>query len=367
MTRFLLSLVCLFAIACVGCGDSDPAIGPDPAEGSGVTATGELPVFTLSISEYPSWTVYLVAAKYGWINRDQGGEHGTLEKEHGVDIVLKAVDYDKCITDYGNSSPDADAVCVTSNDVLPLAQKRNTTVILPTSTTAGADQIIGVGINDLDELKQHKIHLLTKSVSDVAVFLALEKVGRNYRDYQIEPLDPAAAATALQNNSPNVKAICVWNPFALLTLNKNPKAKTLLTTEVIAGVITDTVAVGNDTLKRPGGENFAKCVCEIYYKVSAAIDNPSTRDTTLKLLAEDFAPDLSVEDMKVVVTQTRFYSTPAAGSELFKSEEFRNSVATVQRACLEIESLQKENVPTIGYGDPSAELNFDPRFIDAVK
>ncbi|MGD9714853.1 MAG: hypothetical protein AB7V46_22750, partial [Thermomicrobiales bacterium] len=171
----------------------------------------KLPAFSLATSEYPSWSTFMVAGKAGLINPDEGGEPGTLEKKWGVDIVLYVKDYDPCLTMYGNGS--VDAVCMTNMDSLNPALGRPSTAIMPTSTSVGADKVIGVGFDPkfnqnitkgqhvANFLKGKKTYGLSKSVSEYVFVRGLQVMELNPKDFEFVNLEPSAAATALQTGS----------------------------------------------------------------------------------------------------------------------------------------------------------------------
>ena len=177
---------------------------------------GKDPVFSVASSEYPSWSTLMVADKLGLINKNQGGEFGTLELKWKVDLVLDVKDYDPCLALFANNA--VDAVCMTNIDALNPSLGRPCTAICPTSTSVGADKVIAVGYSTIEQLKGVKVYGLAKSVSQFSYVRELEKKNLNPSEFPFENLDPAAAATALQSGSGDIAAICVWNPFALQTL-----------------------------------------------------------------------------------------------------------------------------------------------------
>ena len=328
---------------------------------SGNIITADLPVFSLAPSEYPSWSVFMVAAKGGLINPQKGGEQGSLEKKWGVDIVLQVKDYDSCITMYGSGA--VDAVCITNIDALNPALGRASTAILPTSTSVGADKIIAVGdVKTPADLKNLKVYGLAKSVSQYVFVRGLQKSNLNYREFAFENLDPAAAATALQTSNSNIKAICVWNPFALQTLRTNKQSKVVFDSSLIPEEVIDMVVVANDSLAKTGGPDFARCICDIFYTVNGKMADPKTANLTLKALGEDFS-NLPVEDMKICVKETSFYSNRAAGVSLFSSDTFKKTMKTVVKTCQDIEILDKNKSPTIGYNQSGVQLNFDTTYM----
>lgn len=360
----------LCAVACLGCQQAATDTADEKAvSSSGEEATdGKLPVLSLATSEYPSWVTFIVAGKMNWLNPEEGGEYGEFEKKHGVDIVLKVTDYDTCLNYY--ASGQVDAVCMTNADALISALNRPGTAIMPTSTSDGADNVIAVGVDDIEGLKDTPIYLLTKSVSQLVVHEGLKAKGFDPKDFELANLDPGAAAQAIQNPDGQVKAICVWNPFALTVLKNMENAKSLFSSEDTPGLIVDMVVVADSSLEKEGGENFAKALCDIQYKVCEAIANPATRNETVVALGEDFS-NLPYEDMETCLKQTKFYMTAQDGTSLFSSSEFQDKMKEVIAACGEIEMLESKgdqvNAPTLSYDGSDAQLKFTIDYMSAVK
>jgi ABC-type nitrate/sulfonate/bicarbonate transport system substrate-binding protein len=342
MKRFLafpvIALAAVLALVPTGCSKKNP--GED----------GSYPVFTLAWSEYPSWSVFGFAGEHGLVNPAEGGEMGELEKKWKVDIVLKQGDYDTTITQYGSGA--ADAVCITNMDVLNPALGRKTTVILPTSTSAGADALIAVGFDKLEDMpKGTTVFGLDKSVSEYAFVRCLQKKGLNSADFKYSNMDPAAAAQALQTNQPSVKAIMVWNPFVLQTLRTNDKARRIVDSSLIPGEIVDSVAFSTDSLAKPGGDRAACCIINMFY----AANNLLTNYEAFVALGSKFS-NLNAEDMRQCCKETKFYGDEEIGVIVY-DEQFRKVQTEIVKFCVERQIVTK--TPSIGYGDGQADLNFD--------
>lgn len=371
---FVMSVSMLFFV--IGCGGSPPDeptsdsggqdTGVSESSGGNPVATGDLPVFTLDTSEYPSWSTFIVAGNAGLVNPASGGDHGPLEIKHGVDVVIQAKDYDSCLTEFANGA--CDAVCMTNMDSLNPAMGRACTAICPTSNSVGADKVIAIGINDIAELKNHKVYGLSKSVSEYTWIRGLEQSNQNPAEFSFVNLDPGAAAMALQNASGEVKAICVWNPFALQTLRKAQGAKEIYSSDLIPGEIIDQIVIGNDSLSRPGGEAFATCLCDIQYTVCDKLwsSDLAVRDATRTALKEDFAPGLTLEDMEIILRETSFYPTAETGIALYTSVEFKTNMDTVVSTCQTIGVLEAGKLPTIGYDSGNSQLTFSTKFMKLV-
>lgn len=323
----------------------------------------DFPQFTLAWSEYPSWSTFGVAgnADVALIN-GKAGELGEIEAKYGVDLVTKLADYDTCMIMYGSN--EADFVCITNMDILSPSLKRSSVAILPTSTSNGADAlIVSGGITSLDQLQGKRVYGLSKSVSEFMFARNLELQGKNPADFTFKNMDPGAAALAMQQGDDNIAAIAVWNPYLLETLNKRKDARVLFDSTTMPNEIIDMVVGGRDALDRPGGEAAAKAICETFYRVSRRMNDPATRDDTLIALGEKFA-NLTVQHMRQVVRQTRFYSTPNQGLDIFTSQDLQGTMGRVTSFCSKSGMLDK--APSIAFGKGQANLLFDPSYMKAV-
>jgi len=341
--RLLILAVCLAMLA--GCGGGD-----------------DKPSFTLAWSEYPSWSVFGVASEKGLVDGAKG-KLGPIEEKWGVDIVLKQADYEPCLSLYASST--VDAVCMTNMDSLAPSLGRDSVAVLPTSTSDGADACIAVGIDDVEGLKGTTTYGLEMSVSQYAFERCLEKAGHDPSEFPFKNMDPGAAALALQQGQESVKSIIVWNPFVLQTLRDKDDAKRMFDSSDIPEEIIDMVVVGKDVLQKPGGENFVCAVIDTFYQLNQKLEDPEEGDDTLVALGKKFS-NLKLKDMKQVVKETKFYKTPAEGLALFDSESFqKETMPTVVDFCVSHGITEKK--PTVGFGDASAQLNFDGSFMKKVQ
>lgn len=356
------------ALLITGCGGGAPAGGAATGGGTGAagTAGAPPPTFSLAWSEYPSWSVFGVAHNAKLID-GKAGALGPIEKKWNVDIELKEADYDSCLVMYGAGN--VDAVCITNMDVLNPALTRPSTVILPTSTSDGADALLVTpGVKGFADLKGKKVYGLSKSVSEYTFVRNLELAGQKEKDFSFTNMDPAAAATAMQQGHDGYDAIVVWNPFVMETLSKRPEVRVLADSTKIPGEIIDSVSMANSSLAKPGGAAFAHAVIDTFYQVNARMNDPKTRDDTLVALGEKFS-NLKLEAMKKVVTQTKFYGTPDAGSAVMTDGKLSGVMDKVVKFCVDHEIVGKAPIVTVAGKDAKAgaEVTFDPAYMQAVK
>jgi len=329
--------------------------------GDANTNTGDATPFVFVWSEYPSWSVFGVAEDMGLIN-GKVGEQGSLEKKYGIDIDMRGIDYDGCLTAYSTGT--ADAVCITNMDILSPSLGRTSVAILPTSTSDGADAcIVTSNITSVDDLKGKPSHGLEATVSQYMFERVLEDMGKDPKEFPFKQLDPQQAANAMQNRQKDMESIVVWNPFVIQTVRAlNGDAKVLFDSTKIPEEIVDMVVVGDDSLKKPGGDKFAQAIVEAFYAVNAKIDGADTRDETLIAVGQQFAK-LPLEDMKEIVKQTKFYNTPEAGMAIFNRADFQTEIMPkVVEFCASHDIVATK--PSIGYQAGGGEqLKFDTSFM----
>lgn len=315
--------------------------------------------FSLAWSEYPSWSVFGVAGELGLIEKD-AGKLGEFEKKWNIDIVLSQNDYDPCIQLYGAST--VDAVCITNIDVLGPATSRASVALVPTSTSKGADACIAVGgIDKIEALKGITTFGLEKTVSQYCFERCLEQKGLKVAEYPFANMDPAVAAQEIQAGDEKVRSIIVWNPFVMQTLKKKSDAKVIFDSSSIPEEIIDMVVVSKDSLAKPGGKNFAMAILDVYYEINKRMADPKTTDETLLAIGAKFS-SLDLEEMKTIVKQTSFYSTPSAALELLESNKFQNeTMPAVADFCKSHDLVKKK--PSIGYSDAASQINFDLRYL----
>ena len=323
----------------------------------------ETPVFSIAVSEYPSWSgTFLAAHDIGLINGEEG-EMGPIEERWNVDIVIRDTDYDTCITLFVGGT--VDAACLTNIDSLAPSVTRQATAILPTSTSNGADALlVDPSIGTVQDLKELRVRGLAASVSEYTFDKGLEMMGENPDDYTFENLDPVQVGVMLQNG--HIKAGVTWNPVVMEALKSNTSLKRLFDSSLIQGHIIDMVTVSRDSLQRQGGHNFAMAILDTYFTICRLMESQETRDQTLTAMGQRFS-DLGLMEMRTIVRETSFYSTPEKALELFTGENLPEVMTDhILPWTTEKELTEADNMPSIAFEDcPDTDLCFDPQYIKA--
>ena len=328
---------------------------------AGEPGGNQAPTFTLAWSEYPSWSVFGVAQDEGLLAR--------MEQKWNVSVKLSLLDYEKCIAGY--SAKTVDAACLTNMDALAPALGRKSVAVLPTSTSVGADALLAVGVERVEELKAKKIAVygLPESVSQYTFARILEKKGLKDSDFEWKAMDPDKAAAAMQAKSKDVSAIMVWNPFVLQTEKLRKDAKRLFDSSDIPEEIIDMVVVAQDVLDKPGGDRFACCLIDTFYEFNKMLADPANRDDLLVKLGGKFFK-LSKEEMAVACVHTRFYRTPDAALRLMTGDKLPKTMDMIVKFWVDRKWL-KDGAPKLGYGTlgkaNEAQFRIDPTYINKVK
>lgn len=340
MKRALLLFV--MAATLPGCGgdarDKPRGAGPGQAGAPDVDHSRPRAVFRHAISEYPSWMVFKVAHNLGLIHKEKG-KYGKLEEKYNVDVVLQTADYTETINMYGSGA--ADSVCITNLDVLNPSLTRESVAIAPTSTSAGADALIVVGADRIEDLKGKVVRGAEKSVSEYVFYRVIEKRGLNPKDYKFANMDPAAASQAMVQGQPGFDAIMVWEPFVEEVPRQRPKgkgeAKVLFDSSEIPMEVVDMVVVSRQSLESPGGRDYACCLLEAFYKTCAVI---ASDPKALEELSEEFS-HLKADDMRVVMTKCKFFTSAGQGAAVFEDAAFPKTMKTVMGFCLDHQITSK--------------------------
>src|SRR5262245_54477443 len=304
------------------------AAGCYPAAPSKSGGAAGRPTFTLVWSEYPAWTAFAVAHDEGLIDNREG-QLSKLEEKWKVDVVVKQMPYDKALSEY--QSGHCDAVCTTNLDALQPALNRRTVAILPTSTSNGGDACIVVGnTNSIKDLRGQKIYGMKEGLSHHGLSPYLEKAGEKEDDYSFTQFEPDVAAAFLQSKVPEVRAIMVWNPMVIQTLKARADARVLFDSSEIPEEVIDLVVVGQDSLDRPGGKEFAGCILETFYELNKMLAEKGREEKLLAAMGQKFA-QFSPADMKQALKQSPMYPTPDEGVKLFTGPKLAGTMKTTRR------------------------------------
>lgn len=369
-----MSMLMVAVFAITGCNTATE----DTADVVGAGTDGEVKEVTIAVSEYPSWSTFLVMHQEGLIDKE-AGKLGSVEKKWGVDVTVKVADYVDCFTLY--SQGNAQAICITNMDILPIALTRKSVAIAPTSTSAGADACIVTGdVNEIADLKGKPVRGAELSVSHYLHVRAVQNAGLDPDEFPFKQMDPGTAAQAVQTNQDGVEAINVWNPYKLSTLRGRKGSKVLYDSTEIPREIIDMIVMDSEFLESDGGEEAAACLVDAFYQLNQKL-GPALQTDGQPVVADKLSEEsqsaavalgsefsnLGIDDMLIVLRETQFFADADAGLGLYNDKDFQTTITPrVAKVCNEILETTEKN-PTIGFDDPSAQLNYTTTVMERVK
>jgi hypothetical protein len=132
------------------------------------------------------------------------------------------------------------------------------------------------------------------------------------------------------------------------------------------------VVVAKSSLQREGGDNFALLVLDVVYTMNTKLADPKEADDTLVAVGAKFS-NLGLEDMKIVVEQTKFYKTPVDAIVLFEKKQFQTeTLDVVLKFCSEHGMLPEGSKLSdaskwVGFENDAVNLNFTTKYLKQVK
>jgi NitT/TauT family transport system substrate-binding protein len=230
-----------------------------------------LPAAPLKIaySDWPGWVAWEVAIQKGWV------------KEAGVDAEFLWFEYGPSMEAF--TAGKVDAVMVTNGDSLVTgANGARNVVLMLTDYSNGNDMIVAKpGIKSVRDLKGKKIGLEVGVVEHLMLLNALKKSGLTDADVTI--VNTPTGQTPQVLASGQVDAIAAWQPNAGQALKALAGSKAIYTSADEPGLIYDTITVSPQSLAQHRAD-WVKLV-SLWDKTLAYINNPSTKDDALKIMA----------------------------------------------------------------------------------
>jgi NitT/TauT family transport system substrate-binding protein len=267
-----------------------------------LTVAGAAPI-KIAYSDWPGWTVLEVAKQKGWF------------KDAGLDVELDWFDYSPSIDAFAAGK--VDAVTIVAGDALVTgASGSKSKFVCLTDYSEGSDMIVGVpGVESIKDLKGKKVGVELTLVEHELLLQALKVNGLSQSDVTL--VGTATDKTPQTLASGQVSAIGAWYPIAGQALKQVPGSKKLFTSADAKGLIFDVIAV-NPTSYAAHKDDWAK-IAAIFYKCVAYLQDPTTKDDAVKIMAAKVGAD-PVEYAKNI-PGTHFLTVPEAKACLKKSDD----------------------------------------------
>jgi NitT/TauT family transport system substrate-binding protein len=301
--------------------------------------------YQIAWSVWTGWMPFKLMEAKGFL------AHRAAEK--GVNVKLVEFNaYMDSVTAF--AAGQVDGCAMTSMEALqPAAAGIETVAIVANDTSNGGDGVLVRGIDDLRGLKGKEILLAELSVSHYLLVRGLDSVGLKERDVKIKNMDGDLAGKAFVTDS-SVEAVTTWNPH-LFHAVEGGKGKVIYSSKQIPGEIIDLLVMNNNALKED--PNLGWVLTEAWYDAMSAIEDPTTRDDSIKIMAA--AAGASVEEFKKMLEGTDLLTDRRKAAELLESDRLKATMEKIKTFSVD-HDLVKEASFTIGYGEDAAgRLRFD--------
>jgi NitT/TauT family transport system substrate-binding protein len=250
-----------------------------------------------------------------------------------------------------------DACAMTAMEALqPAAAGVDTVAIVVNDTSNGGDGVLVRGINDLKGLKGKEVLLAELSVSHYLLVRGLDSVGMKESDVKIKNTDGDEAGKAFVTD-PKVEAVTTWNPH-LFQAVEGGKGKVIFSSKEIPGEIIDLLVVNNAALKE--SPDLAWVLTEAWYDAMKAIEDPATREESLKIMAD--GAHATVDDFKKMLGGTDLRTDRAKAAAFLEADTTKATLDKIKKFSID-HGLVKDTKFTVGYGHAATEkLRFDASY-----
>ena len=229
----------------------------------------------IAYSDWPGWVAWEVALQKNWF------------KDAGVEVEFLWFEYGPSMEAF--TAGKVDAVMVTNGDALVTgANGAKNVMIMLTDYSNGNDMVVAKpGISSLKELKGKKIGLEVGLVEHLLLLNGLKKAGLSESDIEIVATPTGQTPQVLASGQ--VDAIAAWQPNSGQALKAVAGSKSVYTSADEPGLIYDVVAVSPQSLSQRRAD-WKKFVA-VWDRVVAYVNDPSTRDDAVKIMAAKVQTD----------------------------------------------------------------------------
>ncbi|MDJ0806855.1 MAG: ABC transporter substrate-binding protein [Gammaproteobacteria bacterium] len=260
----------------------------------------------IGYSDWPGWVAWEVGIEKQWF------------KEAGVDVQFEWFDYVASMDAF--AAGQLDAVTMTNGDALVTgATGAKSVMILINDYSNGNDMVIGKpGIASIKDLKGKKIGVEIGFVGHLLLLNALEKNGLSEPDVELVNVPTNETPQVLASGE--VDAIVAWQPNSGAALDQVPGSKALYTSADEPGLIYDALCVSPSSLSAKRAE--WKKVIDVWYRIVGYIQDPSTHDDAVKIMAARVG--LPPKEYKKFIKGTKILSKTEVKPHLAKAEGFKS-------------------------------------------
>src|SRR3989344_519471 len=308
------------------------------------------------------WSIYV-----GWMPYYYMDVSGILDKwadAYGVEIEVVEMGYGESIGAF--ASGEGDALTVTNMDQLigPAAAGLDATVVIIGDYSNGNDGILvkDSSIINASNLMNYDMTMVEGSVSEYLACRYVQENGGNIKRLRVENRSDKFIESSLPTAEAESVAV-TWNPI-LMNLKQNPDLDEIYNSSQIPGEILDNLIINTASLKKPGGENFAKAVVGAWYEMMQIM---SRRQSPEAKKAKEFMAEhspCSVPEFEAQLSTTFLFSTPKSAVEYARGAEIKEKMDKVSQECFDRGLIQlAKTVDALGILYPDGTVQGNPKNI----
>ena len=321
---------------------------------SNAAHSAEPKTFTLAISPYAGWMPWYYAEQEKILDK--------WAKHFGISIKVEQEDYVPSIERF--VAGHADAVAITNIEALdiPAASDVDSSIIILGDYSNGNDAMLARTKMSLTDLKNKKIYLAEKTVSQYLLSRALDTA--KLKESDVHTVNVGEDDISQLSRKPE-NILVTWNPL-VLEIAKLPGAHILFSSAQIPNEIQDLLVVNSRTLA--SNPNLARALVATWYEVMKELSSTNGGKVAAQMAAIGKEP---IDTFKQELKSTAFFSTPESAVNYMESADLKAKTNLVRKFCFSHGLLGEgaKSVDAIGIQFPDgtvagAKSNIKLRYVD---
>jgi NitT/TauT family transport system substrate-binding protein len=310
--------------------------------------------FTLAISPYAGWMPWYYAEQEKILDK--------WAKHFGVSIKVEAMDYVPSIERF--VAGHADAVTITNIEALdiPAASGVDSSIIILGDYSNGNDAVLARTKMSLSDLKDKKIYLAEKTVSQYLLSRALDAA--KLKESDVHTVNVGEDDISQLSRKPET-IVVTWNPL-VHQISELPGAHILFSSAQIPNEIQDLVVVNSRVLA--SNPNLARALVSTWYEVMEKLSSTQGDNVIAQMAAIGREP---TDTFKQELKGTAFFYTPESAVSYMESADLKTKQDLVRKFCFSHGLLGEgaKSVDAIGIQFPDgtvtgAKSNIKLRYVD---
>jgi NitT/TauT family transport system substrate-binding protein len=336
-----------------------------------LTASAEVPTFTVGWSVYAGWNPYFYMQKSGILKK--------WADKYGIEIKVQRFDYAASLDSF--VAKNIDACTMTNMEALdmPAAAGVDSSVVIVGDYSNGNDAVLVRNGLTFDKLSSQRIMLVQKTVSEYLLERGMVLNGQQAQLPKLRLINTSDSdiVPAFMNNSSNT-VVVTWKPLVSQILT-DKSVHSIFDSSKIPGEILDLLVVRTEVLNRPDGSGvkFAKAINGAWYETMQKLTGSGAAQTQALRISASASGD-SIDSYREQLKTTYLFATPKEAADLTTGPLLKQKMDLVRQFCFKHGLLGKDiksvDDVAISYPDGSVQgrkdrvrLRFNPTYMQAAQ